>query len=96
MPGTPLFDEYKYEVVIPRDKYECWDMAHVVFKPINMKTRWYYYHIVRAYIKTSANKKQRKFNFFIEISGVLKETFSRKDAKNAKDNFQLSIMNYAL
>jgi radical SAM superfamily enzyme YgiQ (UPF0313 family) len=61
MPGTPLFDEYQYEVNVPREKYECWDMAHVVFKPINMKKRWYYYHIIRAYLKTSANKKQRKF-----------------------------------
>mgnify|MGYP003315074107 FL=1 len=55
------FDEYQYEVNVPREKYECWDMAHVVFKPINMKKRWYYYHIIRAYLKTSANKKQRKF-----------------------------------
>ena len=61
MPGTPLFDNYQYEIVMPREKYECWDMAHVVFKPIKMKTRWYYYHIVRAYLKTTANKKQRKF-----------------------------------
>ena len=61
MPGTPLFTEYKYEVVMPRENYACWDMAHVVFKPINMKTRLYYYHIVRAYLKTSANKKQRMF-----------------------------------
>lgn len=61
MPGTPLYDEYKYEIVMPKEKYECWDMAHVVFKPVNMKTRLYYYHIVRAYLKTSANKKQRKF-----------------------------------
>ena len=61
MPGTPLFDEYKYEIEIPREKYAWWDMAHVVFKPINMKKRLYYYHIIRAYLKTSANKKQRKF-----------------------------------
>lgn len=61
MPGTPLFDEYNYPINIPRDKYECWDMAHVVFEPVNMKKRWYYYHIVRAYLKTSANKKQRTF-----------------------------------
>ena len=61
MPGTPLFDEYKYEIEIPREKYAWWYMAHVVFKPINMKKRFYYYHIIRAYLKTSANKKQRKF-----------------------------------
>lgn len=61
MPGTPLFDEYNYEINISREKYEYWDMAHVVFKPINMSKRKYYYNIVRAYLKTSANKKQRKF-----------------------------------
>ena len=61
MPGTPLFDEYKYEIEVARDKYAWWDMVHVVFKPINMKTRLYYYHIIRAYLKTSANKKQREF-----------------------------------
>ncbi|MBE7077131.1 MAG: radical SAM protein [Clostridiales bacterium] len=61
MPGTPLFDEYNHEIVVPREKYAWWDMAHVVFKPLNMSKRLYYYHIVRAYLKTSANKKQRKF-----------------------------------
>lgn len=61
MPGTPLFDEYKYEIEVEREKYAWWDMAHVVFKPVNMKKRLYYYHIMRAYLKTSANKKQRKF-----------------------------------
>lgn len=61
MPGTPLFDEYNYEIEVDREKYAMWDMAHVVFKPVNMKKRLYYYHIIRAYLKTSANKKQRKF-----------------------------------
>lgn len=75
MPGTPLFDDYKYEIVMPKDKYECWDMAHVVFKPVNMKTRWYYYHIVRAYLKTSANKKQRKF---------IKEKYGKKVYKRVR------------
>ena len=61
MPGTPLFDEYTYEIEEARDNYAHWDMAHVVFKPIKMSKRLYYYHILRAYLKTSANKKQRKF-----------------------------------
>ena len=61
MPGTPLFDEYKYEIEVDREKYAWWDMAHVVFKPVKMKKRLYYYHIIRAYLKTSANKKQRVF-----------------------------------
>ena len=61
MPGTPLFNEYNYKIDVEREKYAFWDMAHVIFKPINMSKRLYYYHIVRAYLKTSANKKQRKF-----------------------------------
>ena len=61
MPGTPLFDEYKYEIEVARENYAWWDMAHVVFKPVNMNKRFYYYHILRAYLKTSANKKQRQF-----------------------------------
>lgn len=61
MPGTPLFDEYAYEIQTDRESYARWDMAHVVFRPINMSKRLYYYHIIRAYLKTSANKKQRKF-----------------------------------
>ena len=61
MPGTPLYDEYSHEIDVEREKYASWDMAHVVFKPINMSKRRYYYHIARAYLKTSANKKQRKF-----------------------------------
>ena len=61
MPGTPLYDTYKYPITVARDDYACWDMAHVIYKPIKMSKRKYYYHIVRAYIKTSANKKQRKY-----------------------------------
>ncbi len=61
MPGTPLYDEYPRKIVVSRERYELWDMAHVVFMPEKMSRRKYYYHIVRTYIKTSANKKQRKF-----------------------------------
>lgn len=61
MPGTPLFEEYGYEITEPRENFAHWDMAHVVFSPIRMSKRLYYYHIIRAYLKTSANKKQRKF-----------------------------------
>ena len=75
MPGTPLFSEYKYEITIPREKYSCWDMAHVVYKPINLSKRKYYYHIMRAYIKTAANKKQRKY---------IKERYGKEIYKRVK------------
>ena len=61
MPGTPLFDNYKYEILEKRENYSHWDMAHVVYKPIKMSKRKYYFHIVRAYLHTVASKKMRKF-----------------------------------
>ena len=75
MPGTPLYDEYDFEIEVNREKYAWWDMAHVVFKPLNMSKRQYYYHIIRAYLKTSANKKQRKF---------IKERYGKKVYKRVK------------
>ncbi|MBO5980878.1 MAG: B12-binding domain-containing radical SAM protein, partial [Clostridia bacterium] len=75
MPGTPLFDEYSYEIEVKRDNYAFWDMAHVVFKPLKMKKRLYYYHIIRAYLKTSANKKQRRF---------IKERYGKKVYRRVK------------
>ena len=61
MPGTPLYDTYDGEITVSREKYHLWDMAHVVFRPRFLSKRSFYYNILRAYIKTSANKKQRKF-----------------------------------
>ena len=61
MPGTPLFESYTREIDVPRSRYELWDMAHVVFVPEKMSKRRYYCNILRAYLKTAANAKQRKF-----------------------------------
>lgn len=61
MPGTPLFDNPPFEVILKRDNYACWDMAHLAFNPTKMSKRAFYYNIVRAYLKTSANRKQREF-----------------------------------
>lgn len=60
MPGTPLYDSYALEITEKRENYAHWDMAHVVYEPLKMSKRKYYYHIVRAYLKTVANKKMRK------------------------------------
>lgn len=60
MPGTPLYDNYALEITEKRENYAHWDMAHVVYEPLKMSKRKYYYHIVRAYLKTVANKKMRK------------------------------------
>ena len=61
MPGTPLFDNYPIEITESREIYAHWDMAHVVYKPLKMSKRKFYYHIIRAYLKTVASKRIRQF-----------------------------------
>ena len=61
MPGTPLYSDYPGDITLPRTRSERWDMAHLAFRPLYLSPRAYYYHILRAYFKTSASAKQRKY-----------------------------------
>ena len=61
MPGTPLYAELKGLISVPRSRYELWDMAHLLIKPSKMSKRRFYYHILRAYLKTVASKKTRTY-----------------------------------
>ena len=72
IPGTPLYERKKDEVVFPRERYELWDMAHILFKPTGMSVRKYYYNIVRAYIKIIKNQKAKKY---------ITEKYGKKTAK---------------
>jgi hypothetical protein len=57
MPGTQYFDEYKGDLIIPRNEYEKWAMAHVVIKPSKLSVRAYYMQIVKLYFRLSLNPK---------------------------------------
>ena len=61
MPGTPLYSDYPGDITLPRTLSERWDMAHLAFRPLYLSPRAYYYHILRAYYKTSASAKQRRY-----------------------------------
>lgn len=61
VPGTPLFDEMKGFITLPRDKFELWDMAHLALKPQHMSKRAYYRNLMRAYMHTTASRKTRKY-----------------------------------
>jgi len=61
MPGTPLFDETGSGLTLSRDRSCRWDMAHVAFKPTAMSYRAYYRNIIRAYMKTTLPKAQRRY-----------------------------------
>lgn len=51
LPGTPLFEQFREQLIIPRDKYEQWDLANLVVKPGKMSVRRYYYNILKLYFK---------------------------------------------
>ncbi len=59
--GTPFYEKNKQNLTVNEDKYAYFDMAHAVMKPQYMSTRRFYFHILRAYLKTSANKNGRRY-----------------------------------
>ncbi len=59
--GTPFYNKVKDQIVEDETRYENFDMAHVVMLPQKMSVRAFYYNILRAYLKTSASKKGRRY-----------------------------------
>ena len=55
MPGTKLFDDYKDKLIIPREEYAKWDLAHLTLQPSKMSVRNYYWHIIKIYYKVTMN-----------------------------------------
>lgn len=59
--GTPLYEKLKDKLTVDESRYEYFDMAHLVMRPEKMSKRAFYYQILRAYLKTSASKKGRRY-----------------------------------
>lgn len=57
LPGTEPFEEYKDQLLIPRNEYEKWDLAHLVVKPSKMSVRAYYFNILKVYYKVTMHPK---------------------------------------
>lgn len=76
MPGTELFDEYKDRLIIPREEYEKWDLAHLTVKPSKISVRRYYWNIIKLYYKVTLSPR----NIFKMITEY-----------GLKDNIKLSI-----
>lgn len=51
LPGTEIFESYTSELLVEREDYEVWDMAHVVLKPEFMSIRRFYCELLKAYYK---------------------------------------------
>jgi radical SAM superfamily enzyme YgiQ (UPF0313 family) len=53
LPGTEPYLGYKDSLLIPRNEYEKWDLAHLVVKPGKMSIRAYYFNILKVYYKVT-------------------------------------------
>ena len=73
--GTPFYEKNKHLITENEEHYHLFDMAHAVMQPQKMSKRAFYYHIFRAYLKTSASKKGRRY--IVERYG--KKVYRRAD-----------------
>lgn len=69
LPGTDIFEKYQDKLIVKREDYAKWDLAHIVLKPEHMSIRAYYYQIIRLYFKIvmrpkSIYKMLRKYGLF--------------------------------
>jgi len=51
LPGTEIFEDYLPDLIVKREDYQVWDMAHVVLKPEFMSIRRFYLEMIIAYYK---------------------------------------------
>lgn len=51
LPGTEIFASYLDDLLVKREQYELWDMAHVVLKPEFMSIRKFYLELLISYYK---------------------------------------------
>jgi radical SAM superfamily enzyme YgiQ (UPF0313 family) len=57
LPGTPLYEQSRDSIIVPREQYHLWDMAHQIMEPTKMSRRRYYFNIMRAYYKTGTGAR---------------------------------------
>jgi radical SAM superfamily enzyme YgiQ (UPF0313 family) len=53
LPGTACYEHFKDKLIVPRERHEVWDLAHLMIKPLKMSPADFYKNIVRVYYKTS-------------------------------------------
>ncbi len=51
LPGTALYERYQDRLIIPRERFERWDLANLVVMPERLSIRKYYFHMLRVYFK---------------------------------------------
>jgi hopanoid C-3 methylase len=55
--GTEPYEEHKDKLIIPREEFEKWDLAHLVLQPEKMSIRSYYFQMILLYYKITIRPK---------------------------------------
>lgn len=51
LPGTEIFSDYEDKLIVEREDYAKWDMAHMVLEPKYMSIKEFYKEIILSYYK---------------------------------------------
>lgn len=55
LPGTGLFAEFRDQLIVTREQYAKWDLAHLVMKPETLSVRAFYWEMIKLYYKSVAS-----------------------------------------
>lgn len=55
LPGTPIYDDYKDQLLLKREEYEKWDLTHLAIMPTKLTPTEYYFEIIKGYFTTTAS-----------------------------------------
>ncbi len=55
LPATPIYDDYKNQLLLKREEYEKWDLTHLAIMPTKLTPSQYYFEIIRGYFRTTAS-----------------------------------------
>lgn len=55
LPGTPIYKQYKDQLLIKREEYEKWDLTHIAIMPTKLTPTQYYIQIIKGYFNTTSS-----------------------------------------
>lgn len=69
MPHTKVYEQYESQIVVPREEFYKWDMAHLVMNPTKLSIRQFYFQIILLYYKITLDPKMsiraiKKYSFW--------------------------------
>lgn len=53
LPGTAMLKKYESGLIVARDDYAKWDLAHLTLRPLKMSPASYYWNIIKLYYRVT-------------------------------------------